>query len=188
MTNEDPTGSRKPTNAKDRVATNRLDMSLFPETAAALGALALAEGDLKYGAGNYRVEGVLASVYVAALRRHLAKWWDGQEDDPITCVPELASVLACVAILVDSQACGKLRDDRPPKGGVAGILASAELNMAELRKLFPNPPPRFTAARVQVEAERAEDAAVMERVYDRSYPDMTDLPEQPVAEARRLAK
>jgi hypothetical protein len=44
----------------------------------------------------------------------LAKWYAGEGMDPETNVPHLASVLACVGILVDAIVQGKLVDDRPP--------------------------------------------------------------------------
>lgn len=105
----------KPSNPKDAAATDRLDLSLFPDTAVAYGALAFTEGALKYGAYNWRVAGVSASVYVAALRRHVAKWYNGEKVDPKTGVPHLANALACIAILIDAHEVGKLIDDRPPR-------------------------------------------------------------------------
>ncbi len=136
---------KKDTNPKDGAATSRLDLSLFPDTALAYGALALTEGDLKYGGYNWRIAGVKASVYVAALRRHLAKWWNGEEEDPKTGVPHLASVLACVAILVDAGEMGMLKDDRPPKAPVGYLLEEFEKKVKQLQGMFPNGPRRFTA-------------------------------------------
>lgn len=133
----------KPTNPKDRAATTRLDLSLFPDTAVAYGALAMTEGDLKYGGYNYRPAGVLSSVYVAACRRHLAKWYNGEEVDPRTKVPHLANALACLAVLIDSLESGNLNDDRPPYVDVAGLINRFEGNVKHLQELFPNGPNRF---------------------------------------------
>ena len=135
----------KPTNPKDRAATTRLDLSLFPATAVAYGALAMQEGDCKYGAYNYREAGVLASVYRAAAQRHLDKWFNGEETDPDTGVPHLANALGCIAVIVDAIECGKLDDDRPPKCDVAGLLKRFEAKVAHLQKMFPNGPPRYRA-------------------------------------------
>lgn len=135
--------STKPTNPKDRAATARLDLSLFPDTAVAYGALAMTEGDLKYGGYNYRPAGVLSSVYVAACRRHLAKWYNGEEVDPKTRVPHLASAIACLAVLVDSLESGNLNDDRPPRVDVAGLINKLEVNVKHLQELFPNGPQRY---------------------------------------------
>ncbi len=133
----------KPSNPKDRAATTRLDFTLFPDTAAAYGALAMTEGDCKYGGYNYRPAGVNASVYIAACKRHLAKWYNGEECDPVTSVPHLANAIACIAVLIDSLEFGNLIDDRPPKCDVAGLLKRFETNVKHLQQLYPNGPDRF---------------------------------------------
>lgn len=134
----------KDTNPKDRMATTRLDLSLFPATARAYGALAMTEGDLKYGGYNYRVIGVKASVYYAAANRHLDKWFNGEWIDPKTGVPHLASALACIGILIDAIECEKLNDDRPPKCNMTTLLNDMEHKVAHLQKLFPNGLDRYT--------------------------------------------
>lgn len=139
----------KPSNPKDNAATSRLQMSLFPQTAIAYGALAMTEGHCKYGGYNFREAGVLASVYVDACMRHLFKWVNGQNVDPKTQVPELASALACIAVIIDAFECGKLNDDRPPKAPLASLLESFEQKTKHLQQTFPDGPPRC------VEKERA---------------------------------
>lgn len=136
----------KPTNPKDRAATHRLDMTLFPDTAIAYGALAMTEGDSKYGGYNYRLGGVHASTYVAALKRHMAKWYNGEDIDPRTHVPHLASALACIAVLIDGYEAGVLVDDRPPIAGVGmkGLFDRFESISEHLHTLFPNGPKRYT--------------------------------------------
>ena len=134
---------KKETNPKDRAATARLDLTLFPDTASAYGALAMTEGDLKYGGYNYRPAGVQSSVYIAACRRHLAKWYNGEDNDPTTNVPHLANAIACLAVLIDSLESGNLNDDRPPKVDVAKLLSKFEGNVKHLQQLFPNGPGRF---------------------------------------------
>lgn len=111
-------------NPKDQVAaqSNRVDMTLFPETAIAIGSLAFTEGDLKYSRYNWRKSPVRASVYCAAAKRHLAKWFNGQAVDGLTRVPHLASALACLAIIIDADSAGTLIDDRPD------YLDDAEIN------------------------------------------------------------
>lgn len=137
----------KPTNPKDRAATNRLDLSLFPATAKAYGALAFQEGDFKYGGYNWREAGVLASIYYSAANRHLDKWFNGENVDPETGVPHLANALACIAVLIDAVECAKLNDDRPPACDVAGLLKQMESRVAALREKFlkPDSPPRRRA-------------------------------------------
>jgi len=134
----------KPTNPKDRAATDRIDLSLFPDTAVVYGALAMTEGDCKYGAYNYRPGGVQAHVYVAACRRHLAKWWNGEDDDPKTKIPHLGNALACIAILIDSIECGVLKDDRPPRVDMERLIDGVRAKVKHLQELFPNGPDRYT--------------------------------------------
>jgi hypothetical protein len=136
----------KPTNPKDRAATSRLDLSLFPATARAYGALAMTEGHLKYGGYNYREAGVLASIYYAAAGRHLDKWFNGQTCDPKTGIPHLANALACIAVLIDAVECAKLNDDRPPRCNMDNILQWAEQRVIGLQELFPSGPARYTHA------------------------------------------
>lgn len=75
---------------------------------------ALEDGVMKYGAANWRISGVPASVYVDACQRHLDQWYDGsQETASDSNVHNLGHAMACLAILIDAQANGKLIDDRP---------------------------------------------------------------------------
>lgn len=116
----------KDTNPKDAVASTRVPLHMVPDTLALYAAIAFAEGDSKYIAYNFRVAGVRASVYVGALRRHLMKYYNGQWADPKTRVPHLASVAACVAILIDGHVTGLINDDRPP-----AVSLDLEVELAE---------------------------------------------------------
>lgn len=140
----DATAGTKPTNPKDAAATTRLDLGNFPDTALAYGALAMTEGGQKYGEYNYRPAGVQAHVYIAACRRHLAKWWNGEEVDPKTKVPHLANALACIAVLIDAHECAVLVDDRPPVAPVADLLTRFEGIVAHLQATFPDKKARYT--------------------------------------------
>lgn len=138
----DPT--LKPTNPKDRAAVDRLDLSLFPDTAVAYGALAMTEGDLKYGGYNWRIGKVKASVYYAALRRHAAAWFNGEHRDPKTRVKHLANAIACLGILIDATEGGWLVDDRPPRAPVGRLHRALQKDARRLLRLFPGGPDRFT--------------------------------------------
>lgn len=142
--------SNKPTNPKDRAATHRIDLSLFPATAIVYGAMAMTEGDCKYGGYNYREKGVKASIYDAACDRHKNKWREGSWEDPKTRVPHLASALACLAILIDAHECHKLTDDRPPKTDMEDLMNRAEEVSKHLHNLFPNGPPRYTELKTEI--------------------------------------
>ena len=105
----------KPTNPKDIIGSGKLPLELVPDSMVAYASLSFLEGALKYGRFNWRAAGVRSSIYVAAAKRHLAKWWNGEECDPDTKVPHLSSVLACIAIIIDADVSDQLNDDRPPK-------------------------------------------------------------------------
>ncbi len=112
----------KLSNPKDAIATNKIPMHLWPSTATAMGAIGLLDGRSKYGQNNWREAGARASVYVSACQRHLAAWYEGEDSDPDSNLPHLAHALACLAILVDAQAAGKLIDDRQYPGGYRKLM------------------------------------------------------------------
>jgi Domain of unknown function (DUF5664) len=139
------TSDLKDTNPKDAIASSKLDMGLVPDTMVANAALAFTEGALKYGRYNWRIAGVRASVYHAALRRHVAKWWNGQDIDPKTGVPHLANALACIAIILDAQEYNRITDDRPPSPDydeMAVLIDSMEEDIVELKEMFADKNPK----------------------------------------------
>lgn len=137
----------KDTNPKGIAATDRVSLSLMPDTAAIYGNMAFLEGALKYGRYNWRCSGVLASTYVDACRRHLMKWWAGEEIDPETNVPHLANALACISILIDAYEHNVLTDDRPPtEAREAQMLKQYQALTRTLRTKFKDyNPKQFTA-------------------------------------------
>lgn len=116
----DPTS--KDTNPKDGLGALKLPLHLVPVTAIAYASIALHNGRGKYGAHNWTVAGVRASIYLDALDRHMKRWIDGEEVDPEDGVPNLAGAMACLCILIDARARGKLTDDRPPSFNVAAFF------------------------------------------------------------------
>lgn len=71
------------------------------------------DGADKYGLTNWREHQVSASVYYNAAFRHLAAWWDGEENAVDSGVHHLGHVMACCAIILDAQYTNQLNDDRP---------------------------------------------------------------------------
>ena len=112
-----PNEGVKPSNPKDIIGSNKIPFHLWPETATILGALACLDGCLKYGRSNFRAIGVRSTIYVDAAKRHLNAWLEGEECAPDSGVPHLGHALACIAIIIDAEAAGKLNDDRQIKGG-----------------------------------------------------------------------
>ncbi len=117
----------KPTNPKDAVASMKLDLGIVPVTALAWWSAAHAEGARKYGRFNWLVSGARSTIYVAAACRHIFKWVSGARVDPKTKIHHLGNAMACLAILIDTEAAGKLNDDRPPiNPGALRALQEAE--------------------------------------------------------------
>lgn len=110
-------------NPKDRVGVRKPPLHLIPPAAEVLESVVMALGAKKYGgAFNWRTTNVNASVYVAAARRHLLQWFDGQDDDAESGVSHLAHARACLGILLDALATGHLVDDRPSPGVSAELI------------------------------------------------------------------
>lgn len=154
--------SSNATNPKDAIGSGKLPLHLWPNTATALGCLGLLDGMLKYGRTNWRVAGVRASIYVDAAKRHLDKWFEGQNCDVDSGLPHFAHALACIAILVDAEAAGKLNDDRLVAGGYIGMLEALTPHVARLKALHADKNPKhFTiadSAAITEHAAREEDA------------------------------
>lgn len=132
----------KATNPKDLIGSSKIPIHLWPETATLMGCLGLLDGMLKYGRTNWRVAGVRASIYVDACRRHLNKWFEGEDTDPDSGLPHLSHALACLAILVDAQAAGKLTDDRMVKGGYVKLVKQLTPHVERLKELHKDRRPK----------------------------------------------
>lgn len=126
----------KSVNPKDVIGSTKLPMGVVPDTINVEVALAYLEGALKYGRGNWRMTEVRASIYRDALRRHDAKWWNGENADRKTRVKHLASIIACAGILLDAELCGTLIDDRPPTAPIGKLIDDADERVAHLKELF----------------------------------------------------
>lgn len=109
-------------NPKDRIGSRKPPLHLIPPAAEIVEAVVMGLGAAKYGAFNWRSEKVRASIYIAAARRHLAQWFDGEDDDPESGVSHLAHARATLGILLDAIATGNVIDDRPPPGAAAELI------------------------------------------------------------------
>jgi hypothetical protein len=124
---------QKPTNPKDAIGSNKLPLHLWPTTATAMGCLGFLDGALRYGRSNFREIGVRASIYVDACKRHLDAWFEGEECAPDSGLPHMAHALACLAIIVDAEAAGKLNDDRMVPGGYLKLVGDLTPHVARLK-------------------------------------------------------
>ena len=109
-------------NPKDRIGATKPPLHLIPPAAEILEAVVMGLGAAKYGPFNWRTANVKATIYIAAAKRHLVQWLDGQDDDPESGVSHLAHARACLGILLDALATGHLVDDRPAPGVAAALV------------------------------------------------------------------
>ena len=109
-------------NPKDRVGAGKPPLHLIPPAAEILEAVVMGLGARKYGEYNWRTSKVRATVYIAAAKRHLAQWLDGQDDDSESSVSHLAHARACLGVLLDAIATGNVIDDRPTAGPAAELI------------------------------------------------------------------
>lgn len=143
----EPAADWKPTNPKDIVGSGKLPLHLWPETATLYGSLGLLDGALKYGRTNWRVAGVRLSIYVDACRRHLAALFEGEWVDPDSGVPHLSHALACLAIIADAHAAGKLVNDAQVPGGYRDLVEELTPHVARLKEKHSDKNPKhFTIA------------------------------------------
>ena len=126
---EDPTPAPAPpdiladTNPKTAYGKAKPPMQYVPPVALLELGLVMVQGAAKYGPMNWRKDPVSASTYYDALMRHALQYWDGDDMDPETKRKHLAHVMACCAILIDADWCGKLIDDRPASGHAGTYIA-----------------------------------------------------------------
>ncbi len=132
----------KDTNPKDAIADTRVPLFLLSMVAKAQWALAQFAGMCKYGAWNWRVTGVRASVYLSAIERHLEAYKGGETFDPVDGTDHRGNIMACCAILMDAQAAGVLVDDRPPRIAFRPTVAAVEAQMAVLKEKYKDRSPR----------------------------------------------
>lgn len=152
------------TNPKDAAGRAKLPLHLWPASATAYGAIGLYEGMLKYGRLNWRGTQVSASVYVAALMRHLAAWMEGEEHSAEG-APHLGNALACLAILVDAQVQGTLVDDRNYVANPEGhglMIAELQQSMRKLEAKFGQVNPKHWDRTV----ESAESNAIFDAMFN----------------------
>ena len=112
----------KPTNPKSIIGAKKLNLFLLPPVAMAHMAGAMMEGEMKYGPYKWRETRVEASIYIAACKRHIDAWADGEENAQDSGMHHLGHAMACLALLLDAQAYGNLVDDRAKTGVLGGVV------------------------------------------------------------------
>ena len=100
------------TNPKDLVGEKKTPLRLVPKVAIAEMARVMELGANKYGPYNWRDNAVKLSIYIEAARRHLDLLEHGEDLDEESKANHAAHTMACMAIVLDANACENLIDDR----------------------------------------------------------------------------
>lgn len=142
----DASTNTKPTNPKDAFGILKASLSYVSFPVLMETAIGMAEGGFKYGAHNYRVRGVRASVYVDATIRHVFDFWEGEDVDEESGakLSHVTKAIASLTVLRDSMIRGNWIDDRPPPSP-KGWLKKISAEMVRLAEKFPQPVARYLA-------------------------------------------
>lgn len=103
------------TDPKGAAGAAKTQLQLIPPAASRGIANVLSLGASKYGIWNWRENKVARMTYVAAIKRHLDAWVDGQDLDEESGESHIAHIGASACILLDAEDFGTLVDDRPPR-------------------------------------------------------------------------
>lgn len=104
-----------PLDPKGAAGALKTPLHLIPPVASAAVARVHAHGAAKYGAYNWRSNQICTTTYIAAMKRHLDAYLDGEDLDPESGEPHIAHIAASCNILLDAGNHGTLVDDRPPR-------------------------------------------------------------------------
>jgi hypothetical protein len=138
-----PPLTTKPSNPKDNFGIKKAPLSTVSAPVLLELGVAMKEGAAKYGRHNYRVIGVMASVYYDATMRHLMSWWEGEDLDPDSGLSHITKAIASLVVLRDAMMRGNWQDDRPPHTE-SGWMTVLNEKVVALAEKYPNPVPPFT--------------------------------------------
>ena len=100
-------------NPKEEIGDTKTPHHLVPPRVLEEVAWAMNEGAKKYGAFNYRKAGVKFHTYYSSTRRHIDKWYEGEDIDPDSGLHHIVKAIAGLVVLYDSIKEGNFNDDRP---------------------------------------------------------------------------
>lgn len=121
-------------NPKDLLGIKKVPLDFIPDTGLIHTAMAFAEGNRKYNSYNWRSNPVRASIYVAACRRHLAQYFNGEKTDIDSGVHNLGCAIACLMIILDAEAVGNIIDDRPVVAPITKLMKEVLASYEEAHK------------------------------------------------------
>lgn len=138
----------KESNPKQAIGTRKAPASCVSQAVMSEIALAMLDGACKYGRHNQRAAGVRASTYYDAARRHLDRWYEGEDLDPD--MPEgarlsnITKAIAGLVVLRDGMLAGKFEDDRPPR--LPGAFADHDRMAGVILDAYPEHKAAYTHA------------------------------------------
>lgn len=103
----------KPTNPKDALGIKKMPLNLLPPQVLGEMSVAMLEGALKYGPFNWRESGANSTVYLAAARRHLSQFEEGEDIDEESGLSHITKAISSLLVLRDAMMMGNWNDDRP---------------------------------------------------------------------------
>lgn len=117
-----------PANPKDKLGLKKVPLRFVSPISIVQQSVAMNLGGMVkgYGPYNWRETAVNYSVYLEAALRHLLLLMDGEDNDDESKGPHESSIAACMSILMDAKATGKLIDDRYKSGQVKRIMKEVE--------------------------------------------------------------
>ncbi len=127
-------------NPKDKIGSKKVPLSLIPSSALVHLAMVMKNGADKYGAYNWREKKIQAMIYLDAALRHILAYIDGEDCASDSSMDHRAHAMACLAILLDADETGNLKDNRPKKGAASRVLAKFDQstnNQGDLDDLDP---------------------------------------------------
>lgn len=146
-------------NPKDRLGVQKVPVGMmYPTIARIETARVFADSAPIYGAVNWRVKKVKASVYIDAIERHMICIIAGEDIDEKSGLPHLAHVNACTAILMEADALGNLIDDRFERDPGAAALAKYTAGTYDTARRALKPCPARTLDQVRADDARARQA------------------------------
>ncbi len=156
-------------NPKTRMGNAKLPFHLLPVPAMIEQSLAHADGGFKYMPNNWHDEPISVSVYAGAILRHLIHFLMGENRADDSQVHHLGHIMACCAMVIDSQARGTLNDNRAGLDleGYHALLEDAEKRL------------QFLASRDVSKFDLHDVVRPNEKVAEEPSNDETSKPKEP---------
>jgi hypothetical protein len=98
-------------NPKDLLGVKKVALHLVPPALVIWVSEIFKFSAKKYGPYNWREKAVVKSIYLDAIERHLLRMKDGEWIDPESGKPHAAHIGANVAIILDADFIGNLKND-----------------------------------------------------------------------------